>query len=556
MRTLLSRVTSTLLSRKSFVPSKPQSAYRQHLRLESLESRQVMSASNLFAIPSIPVLNSNPSAPADLYLDFDGHKENLRFGGIGDNIKATDTRGSFSMDANRSSFSEAEVTAIQTVWEHVAEDFSPFNVNVTTIEPESSRFSNGQAVRVVIGGADEFWFNPTNDPETGAAGVHYPKFRHIAFVFSDEHVHALGSQQELLAAAIGNTVSHEAGHAYGLDHQEFYDRDGTQPKKTSDLNPEYNPGQRQGPGSEILDDWAPIMGGGADDKRTTWHNGATSASNRDQDDMAVLGRVLGYRADDHGGSVATATWLPISGNEIQSSGVIGSTGDADYFAFWHGGGRVLLKVDVTARGANLDAKLELRNHQGTLLQSFDSDLILGAAISADLPKGTYHVVVKSHGDYGDVGQYNLTGVGISSVGYSTTGPRVIFSAPENPAVAPFFRGPVTMLVTFDKPINRATLSTSDVTFVSPTGRRIAAYSIELLPGAHGGRTFRIQAHLPELGTYRIEIGPFVNDLFGNNMDQDRDGVKGELTADRYSTIAVTRRMPTLGNIAGNLARSY
>lgn len=551
MRALLSRLNSVFQNMRQ----RSRARNCRKPRLETLETRQVLTTPNLIPLLNIPDLESHSQSQYDLYLDFDGHAEHLRRGGIGDNIIATDTRGSFSIDANRRSFNEQEISVINAVWARVAEDFAPFNVNVTTNEPEPNRFSEGTAVRIVIGGDNDFWYDGSS------WGVHYHGFPHIAFVFSDDQVEWWngGRSTDSLAAAIAGTVSHEAGHAYGLAHQEFYHADGSQPLDDpvdpTDFNPEYNPGQRSGPGSEINSDWAPIMGGGASGKRDTWHNGPTSSVNRRQDDMAVLGAKLGFRADDHGSSVPTATWLPTLGNTIRGSGVIGTVGDTDYFAFWHGGGRVTLRVDVASQGANLDARLELRNSNGVLMrdpsgrsQIADAEFSLGTSIVVDLPQGMYHVVVGSHGAYGDVGQYILTGTGVSSSGYSTNGPQVIYSSPENPLLDPFVRGQVSIIVTFDKPIDGRSFSTADVTFISPSGRRFQAGRVELMPGAHGGRTFRVQAAMPENGTYRMQIGPFVRDRFGNNLDQDRDGIHGEANGDVYSTIAINRRMPNLNTL--------
>ena len=51
------------------------------------------------------------------------------------------------MSVGASNLSDAD---IRKVWETVAEDYAPFNVNVTTVEPPS--FADGVAVRVVIAG--------------------------------------------------------------------------------------------------------------------------------------------------------------------------------------------------------------------------------------------------------------------------------------------------------------------------------------------------------------------------------------------------------------------
>ncbi len=528
-------------------------------------------------LTSIPILNSNPGARNTLYLDFDGHQEDLHRGRH--NVLRTDTRGAFSIDSDNSTFTDEELNAIEGVWDHVLEDFAPFDVNVTTVEPPAHSFSDGTAVRIVIGGDDDFWYR------RDAGGVYIPGFPHIAFVFTEDRVASPSLRGNRLASSIAGTVSHEAGHAYGLDHQQYYNADGSQPETVGSIqqahsqhhaprseeyvtfDPEYNPGQRGGPGSQLEEGWVPIMGGGGSGKRDTWHYGPTTSATRYQDDLAELGRRLGFRADDHGASVATATWLATLDREIQASGIIGGARDADWFAFYHGGGEITLQVDEATVGANLDALLELRNAAGHVLRPDAAGRIrgsgmelqsqkhgLGMSISGELPRGTYHAVVRSQGAYGDLGQYTLTGNGISTAGYSSTGPQVIWSAPANSRVSPFTRGPVSMLVTFDKPINTRTFSSADVTFISPRGFRTQASRVQLEPGQHGDRTFRITASLWDYGSYRMEIGPYVADKYGNNMDQDHDGRRGESQHDRYST-TVTRLAPNWYNISNYLANT-
>ena len=58
-------------------------------------------------------------------------------------------------------------TNIQTVWATVAEDFAPFNIDVTTVEPSvladnaPPTDANGVAMRVAIGGKSTDWYSPT-----------------------------------------------------------------------------------------------------------------------------------------------------------------------------------------------------------------------------------------------------------------------------------------------------------------------------------------------------------------------------------------------------------
>jgi hypothetical protein len=79
------------------------------------------------------LLHSNPFATKTIYLDFDGHT--LAAGSAwangyngGSEIKAP----AWSLDSDLTTFSDAERSIIQGIWQRIAEDFAPFDVNVTT----------------------------------------------------------------------------------------------------------------------------------------------------------------------------------------------------------------------------------------------------------------------------------------------------------------------------------------------------------------------------------------------------------------------------------------
>jgi hypothetical protein len=78
-------------------------------------------------------LHSNPLATKSIYLDFDGYliaagsAWSTDFNG-GQTINAP----AWSIDADPTSFNDAERAVIQGIWQRVAEDFAPFNINVTT----------------------------------------------------------------------------------------------------------------------------------------------------------------------------------------------------------------------------------------------------------------------------------------------------------------------------------------------------------------------------------------------------------------------------------------
>src|SRR3954447_16233707 len=96
-------------------------------------------------LSSLPALNSRPSANAQLYLDFDGISA-FNWGGY--NVTTTPA---LDQDGDALTFSSGELDNIQQIWARVAEAYSPFDINVTTVDP--GNLTDGQTLKVVIGGS-------------------------------------------------------------------------------------------------------------------------------------------------------------------------------------------------------------------------------------------------------------------------------------------------------------------------------------------------------------------------------------------------------------------
>ena len=390
--------------------------------LETLEERGMM---------AIIPLNSLPGAPNTLYLDFDGHFESKWSANWDQNYE--------NIRAGAANLTEAE---IRTVWETVAEDFAPFNVNVTTVEPPAP----ANVLRVVIAGSitadyvvppfvsggtpdaasgknivklsgNTFLTKDFGTTSSGKSGVskinsftnNGPK---VVFVFANVLRTWKSASPEgdtrTLAMMIANTASHEAGHAFGLEHHTGFDETG----KASD----YDVGDRL---------TTPIMGSNAAGDRTLWSTYTDADSGEICDAIQRLTNVLGARPDDYANDLQFAQRLTFSSNgdfpgQATVSGVIEKTTDSDWFKFSTSGAGFTFDLR-TVDYANLDAELELYRDVSTpqgpvasLLASDDGTTVagapftgLGAHISANLPAGDYAVAVKSHGHYGDLGFYTL-----------------------------------------------------------------------------------------------------------------------------------------------------
>ncbi|WP_220498365.1 Calx-beta domain-containing protein [Rhodopirellula sp. JC639] len=344
-------------------------------------------------------LHSNPGAAHTIFLDFDGHTTSgtswNSFNGGADIVTPA---FSFSGDA---SFEDTELSRIHAIWQRVAEDFLPFDVDVTTEEPSIDRLirsgsgDSAWGVRVVVGGNGSWYGN--------AGGVAYlGSFNWNSdtpvFAFED----ALGNGNEKYTA---EAITHEAGHALGLNH------DGrTSPSE----------GYYQGHGSGASG-WAPIMGVGYYKELTQWSRGEYAYASNAEDDLAIItgNNGFGYRADDHGDTLATASVLSADQGAVVQAGIVERNDDDDLFTFLTDAGTVSFDVTPFERGPNLDIYAALLDATGALIVASNPVGSLSATLSATLAAGQYYVQVTGAGqgdplatgytDYGSLGAYTING---------------------------------------------------------------------------------------------------------------------------------------------------
>jgi Bacterial pre-peptidase C-terminal domain/Metallo-peptidase family M12B Reprolysin-like len=371
-------------------------SYRRQLRLEILEPRCCLAL-------AVPAFSSLPGANHTIYLDFDGHvTQNTAWNKHWNNPRINSP--AYDLDGNAAGYSSQELANLQSAWKRVAEDYIPFQVNVTTVDPGVEalrRAGSGDSkwgIRVVI----------TADTEgTGAGGIGYAG----SFTWNTDtpvFVYTRGEK------SIAEAASHEVGHSLGLAH------DGT-------TGSEYYRGHGSGETS-----WAPLMGVGYYSNVTTWSRGQytiannnTSSANYGQgsDDLAIITsrNGFGYRGDDFGNSLGTAGLL--SGPTVSAAGIISTTTDVDVFRFQAGAGTAAFTVRPFATGSNLDVKAELLNSQGVTIAVADPATSLTAALSFRIASaGSYYLRVSGVGagnplatsptgytEYGSLGRYFITG---------------------------------------------------------------------------------------------------------------------------------------------------
>lgn len=467
------------------------------------ESSSTPSGGNAFAavsLSAIPQLSSLPQATAKLFLDFDGHYEST-WGSYSNLVTPV-----YDVDGDQSSFSSEELSNIQEIWERVAEDFAPFNIDVTTIQPPVLADSvpddnaNGVALRIAIGGSWEDWRGSVSGG-TAYVDSYTSSIPNVAYVFSVNR--SAGNPR-----SVAETVSHEAGHAYGLRHQSLYDASGTQLE-------EYNPG--------VQDDWAPLMGQGASNTIETsiWYNGPNIYGPTSyQDDLALLTRSqnqFGYRSDEVGDTISTAEPLSFDGQYWTASGIIETNSDVDVFSFSTNGGKHVFEVGADNIAPNLDAVIELRDSSGSIVATDNPTDSRSARIVSDLTAGDYFLFVTKAADYGFIGSYSVRGF------EGSPGPRVASVLTTGVLQTGFD----TIRADFDAPVDPATFGVDDVQLAGPTGEMLAS-SVSVVADSND-RKFDIQfATTASEGLYDLTIGPNILDPTGNPMNQNEDETSGGL----------------------------
>ncbi len=353
-------------------------------------------------------LHSRPGADHTIYLDFDGHVTegttwNSSYGVTTINSPAYD------IDGDPSTFNATEQSRIQLTWQIVAEDFSPFDVNVTTQDP-------GQAALSYQGGGDTQWGTRVVITDDTFANCGCGGHAYIGS-FDDSQDEPVFVYNTSLTG-VSEASSHEVGHALLLSH------DGT---STST----YYGGHGSG-----VTSWGPIMGAAYNRTVTQWSKGdyygannvgPNANYNNGPDDLAIIssltnGNGFGYRPDDHGDSDQTATPLMVNGGAVSGSGVIEQTGDVDVFSFVTGTGQVSLSVTSEPQNPNLDVLAELYDTGWNLVAVSDPSTSTSASLSVTLAQGAYYLVVDGTGmgsplsnpptgytEYGSMGQYTISG---------------------------------------------------------------------------------------------------------------------------------------------------
>ncbi len=379
-----------------------------------------------------PVHSSNPAATFVLFLDFDG--------GTTDSMWSGDY-GNTYQSAN---YTDAKIKAI---WAGVAEKYRPYNVNVTTDQAlyDSATSKNKQSIVY------------TSNQSADGGGI-----ASIGSVSSDDtnicwvFINQLNTSD---LVSLAHTGSHEAGHAFNLQHDA---------ESASDA---YYDGHGK---------WVPIMGNNALDNQNgrtivqwskgEYQNAVTHGGGPNvQQDVQIIADqtrggvgVIGYRTDEDSNTIASARPLDDATGTVTGTtdnGIITNKNDKDYFVLNTAGGTINITIQsstkTTANEGTIDIQARLLDSSGTELAIYNSTgYVLDATINRNVPAGTYYIEIDGVGegnplntgysDYGSIGYYQMSG---SYPPGSTTNPPNIVSLTAAPTCNSYtFQANVTGVV--------------------------------------------------------------------------------------------------------------
>jgi subtilisin-like proprotein convertase family protein len=421
-------------------------------------------------------LHSNPGATKVIYLDFNG--QNIRdtawnINGFGNIISLP-----YNTDGDASTFSNAEMQVIQSVWKRVSEDFRPFDVDVTTEDPGVEALKNtggsddqwGQ--RIVIGGSSADWYTVVNPPDPASmapppAFVSNPDSNNSfytqvgsdkndtpAFIFTTDLATQAGATR--FDKVLAEVVSHVVGTTLGLRDmgQRQLKDPGPPPKFTTVAYPGHGTGATG---------WSSIMGtafggllagAGVDKELTQWAKGEYQFADPIEDELAQITAAqtgVTYRADDNTAPTALALDTTLSTTNqlvFADKGIIEQNTDTDDFTITVDGLGGILKLDISPfkTSPNLDIFATLTDADGNVLGTSNpvNSLAAGGQTKvAALPDGgwqtapgvytdtfflqagTYHLIINGIGKPANLANPSAPDWGYSDYGslgsYSITG---------------------------------------------------------------------------------------------------------------------------------------
>lgn len=370
---------------------------------------------------AIPKFSSKPGSAYVIYIDLDGETSKSPYWNSGNTINALPL----------ATYTDADV---ELIWEVPAQDYLPFDVNVTTDRALFDAAAPTKRKMCIV-------TKTTTAGQPGIGGI--AKIGSFPDGYGDPcWVYNPGPK------VTGETVSHEVGHTVFLNH------DGQN-------NDAYYTGHKN---------WAPIMGAAYSTSAVTldnpnvmaqWSAGEyTGATNTSENDITIIGTKNGfsYRPDEFPDTYTTAPRLvtEVDGKVLgeKNQGIIGRRTDLDVFKIVMGAGDINLTVAPYYKTPDLNKHPDL-NIQARLLNSAGAELMLvspeaipntfvgmAATITkTGLAAGTYYIEVDGVGngtvntgysDFASLGGYNISGTVPIATGVTEEENISVFNIFPNP----------------------------------------------------------------------------------------------------------------------------
>ncbi|MDQ4097510.1 MAG: fibronectin type III domain-containing protein, partial [Actinomycetota bacterium] len=379
--------------------------YQEPAHTEGATSPPTTEAAASYPLSDTFELHSKPGSNRTIYLDFDGQDVRNTVWNTADHGLPAGSHPAWTLDGDKSTFNTTERQAVQSVWRRVAEDYAPFDVDVTTQDPAPGALTRIDAADQVYG--TRALISPSTSAASklcngGCGGLAYIGVFDTTNSARYQPAWIFPQNLSNNTKSIAEAVSHEVGHNLGLNH------DGVTGGSS------YYGGHAT---------WAPIMGVGYNRPVTQWSRGGYKGANNDQDDLSVIAaNGVQVRLDEADSSLSPPTPPPAE------TAYITSDADRDVYALGICSGPLTLAADPASQSPNPDLRLSLLDVTGRAVAvdnptssagspARDAMSGMDAALSRTVADDWYFVAVEGVGNgspskgydgYASVGAYTLT----------------------------------------------------------------------------------------------------------------------------------------------------